>query len=120
MFLQKVLLSLNSCNRSLNACIVLKKIIEELVMDKFASFAQVLENPFLALQFRQDAQERQVILAENGFDAEESQAVCDGITADDENQISELFGYGQGNYILAIIVIDAMTLHSDNVCAVAK
>ncbi len=88
-------------------------------MDRFAAFAQCLEDPFLALRFRQDAQERQMILAENGFSTEESQAVCDGISSDDENQISELFGYGQGNYILAIVVIDSMTLNKDSL-VVAK
>jgi hypothetical protein len=99
---------LNSCAKLLNTCVVLKKIIEELIMDKFASFAQCLEDPFLALKFRQDSQERQAILSDHGFSAEEAQAVCDGVLADNENQVAELFGHEPGKYILIVTVIDAM------------
>jgi hypothetical protein len=77
-------------------------------MDKFAAFAQCLEDPFLALRFRQDAQERQAILAEHGFNSQESQAVCDGVLADSENQIAELFGHNPGKYMLIVMVVDAM------------
>jgi hypothetical protein len=88
-------------------------------MDKFAAFAQVLENPFLALRFRQDDQERQAILIEHGFSIQEAQEVCDGVTANEENQVAELFGYECGRYILFIIVIDAMSA-SEKVPALAK
>jgi hypothetical protein len=99
-----------SCAKLLKACVVLKKIIEELVMDKFASFAQCLEDPFLALKFRQDSQERQAILSDHGFSAEEAQAVCDGVLANDENQVAELFGHEPGKYVLIVVVVDGMSV----------
>jgi hypothetical protein len=88
-------------------------------MDRFSTFAQVLEDPFLALRFRQDPQERQVILEEHGFNAQESQAICDGITTNDENQIAKIFGHKQEQYLFVIVVIDAMAL-PDSSLAVAK
>jgi hypothetical protein len=79
-------------------------------MDKFAAFAQVLENPFLALRFRQDAQERQAILMEHGFNAQETQAICDSAVADDERKVAELFGQDLKSYFVLVIVIDAMPI----------
>jgi hypothetical protein len=79
-------------------------------MDKFAAFSQCLEDPFLALRFRQDAQERQAILINHGFSKQEAQEVCNGVLADDENQVAELFGHNPGKYILFIVVIDAMSV----------
>lgn len=88
-------------------------------MDKFAAFAQCLENPFLALQFRQDAQERLAILAEHGFTAQESQAICAGVSADDESQVAELFGHTPGKYMLVVVVVDGMSVPETSL-AVAK
>jgi hypothetical protein len=78
-------------------------------MDKFSAFAQILENPFSALKFRQDPHARKSILAEHGFTAQETQAICDGVTADDENQLAKLFGHKEGQYLMIIIVIDAIS-----------
>jgi hypothetical protein len=95
------------------------KIYKELGMDRFSSFAQVLENPFLALRFRQDPQERQFILEEHGFNAQETQAICDSITANDEHQIAKIFGHEQGQYLFVVVIIDAMAL-PDSSLAIAK
>jgi hypothetical protein len=99
---------LNSCAKLLNAFVVLKKILKELIMDKFASFAQCLEDPFLALKFRQDSQERQAILIEHGFDAQETQAICEGVSLNDERNVAELFGQGLTSYFMVVVVIDLM------------
>jgi hypothetical protein len=86
-------------------------------MDKFAAFAQCLEDPFFALRFRQDAQERQAILTEHGFSTQEAQAVCAGVLADDENQVAELFGHDPKSYFLLVIVIDAMPIPENSLVA---
>jgi hypothetical protein len=88
-------------------------------MDKFATFLQVLENPFLALSFRQDAQERQAILTEHGFSTQEVQEISAAVASDEENPIARIFGHEQGQYLFVIIVIDAMSA-AEKVPALAK